>query len=146
MKRKKTTSIPLKILRIEHDGLHLLVMAKINGKNARLIVDTGASRTVFDKKRIQKFVKDKKFKKHEGISTGLGTNSMESHVVKIDKIEIGKLVLNEFVFVLLDLSHVNSSYAQIGMKEIDGVLGGDILMNHKAVIDYGKKKISLNLD
>ena len=134
MKRKKIITVPLQILKIENDGMHLLLKARINNKAARLIVDTGASRTVLDKNRIKKFVNHKKFEKNEAVSAGLGTNTMESHVVEIKKLEIGSLKtglkLEKLKIVLLDLSHVNSSYTQIGMKEIDGVLGGDILMEH----------------
>lgn len=137
----------MQILKIENDGMHLLVKAKINNKVARLIVDTGASRTVFDKNRIQRFVNQKNFEKHKAVSTGLGTNNMESHIAKVKKFEIGTasggIILNKIIFVLLDLYHVNNSYSQIGMKKIDGVLGGDILMKYKATIDYGKKKMTL---
>lgn len=143
MNRKKTIIVPLQILRIENDGMHLLAKTKINNKVARLVVDTGASRTVLDKNRIHRFVKEKEFVKHEAVSTGLGTNTMESHIAEIRKFQIGKVTLADIVFVLLDLSHVNQSYSQIGMKEIDGVLGGDILMKYKAVIDYGKRKMIL---
>jgi predicted aspartyl protease len=142
MKRKKII-IPLKILKIENDGMHLLAKVKINNRVARLIVDTGASRTVLDKNRIHRFVKENNFEKHHAVSTGLGTNDMESHLVEIKKLGIGNWKLNNLILVLLDLSHVNISYAQIGMKEIDGVLGGDILMKYDAVIDYGKKQMIL---
>ena len=149
MTRRKTITVPLLILQIENDGMHLLMKTKINNKIAKLIVDTGASRTVLDKNRIHRFVKHKNFEKQEAISAGLGTANMESHVVEIKKLEIGhpgnKLKLENLKLVILDLSHVNNSYAQIGMKEIDGVLGGDILMKYKAVIDYGKERIIFSL-
>ena len=143
MKKNKKTIIPLRILKIENDGMHLLVKVKINNKSALLVVDTGASRTVLDKNRIERFVKENNFEKHEALSTGLGTNSMESHLVGIKKLEIGDWKLENVIWVMLDLSHVNSSYIQIGMKEIDGVLGGDILMKYHAIIDYGKKQLVL---
>lgn len=141
MKKNKAVIMPLHILKIENDGVHLLLKVKINNKSARLILDTGASRTVLDKNKIGRFVKSTVFEKHDGVSTGLGTNSMESHIVEIKKMEIGMLKLNELTFVLLDLSHVNQSYVEIGLKEIDGVLGGDILMQHSAVINYQKKTV-----
>ena len=145
MKKKKTVTVPLLNLRIENDGMHLLIKAKINNKIATLVVDTGASRTVLDKNRIHRFVNHKNFEKQDAISAGLGTANMESHAAVIEKIEMGlknkKLKIENLQLIILDLSHVNNSYAQIGMKEIDGVLGGDILKNYKAVIDYGKKRI-----
>ena len=143
MKREKKTIIPLKIINIESDGIHLLMKVKINNKIARLIVDTGASRTVLDKNRIHRFVKEKNFVKHESLSTGLGTSNMESHIVEIKKLEIGNWKFENITWVLLDMSHVNNSYSQIGLKEIDGVLGGDILMKFNGVINYGKKQMML---
>ena len=44
---------------------------------------------------------------------------------------------------MLDLSHVNQSYEQIGLKPIDGVLGSDVLLKYNAVIDYEKKILKL---
>ncbi|HKR06277.1 MAG TPA: retropepsin-like aspartic protease [Bacteroidia bacterium] len=146
MKKKKKIIIPLKILKIENDGLHLLMKVTINNKIAKLIVDTGASRTVLDKNRIHRFVKESNFEKHEALSTGLGTSGMESHIVELKKLKIGNWKFENITWVMLDMSHVNNSYSQIGLKEIDGVLGGDILMKYNAVIDYEKKQMILKLN
>lgn len=138
-----TELIPLKFLAIEGDGTHLLIAIKINGKKANMLVDTGASRTVFDINSISKFTSKKKFGKNNQLSTGLGTNSMQSHNTILKKIKIGKLNIENFEAILLDLKHVNESYEKIGLGTIDGVLGGEILVNFKAVIDYGKKQMKL---
>ena len=60
----KTTSLPLKLLIIEGDGFHIMLHAKINGKKAAMLIDTGASKTVFDLNRITKFVGEKSFEKN----------------------------------------------------------------------------------
>jgi len=49
----------------------------------------------------------------------------------------------DYEAVLLDLSHVNKSYEQIGLKQIEGVLGSDILLKYNAIIDYPKKELRL---
>lgn len=138
-----TELIPLKFLSIEGDGTHLLIAIKINGKKANMLVDTGASRTVFDINRISKFTSKKKFGMNNQLSTGLGTNTMQSHNTILKKLKIGKLEIENFEAILLDLKHVNESYEKIGLGTIDGVLGGEILVSFKAVIDYGKKQIKL---
>jgi predicted aspartyl protease len=135
------TKIILKILRIDKGGYHIAVNAKINSKIALLIVDTGASRSVFDKERIKRFLNKESFTNLEELSTGLGTNSMTSQSTIIEKFEIGKLEITKYEAVLLDLSHVVTSYERIGLKPIDGVLGSDILKKYAAVIDYKKKII-----
>ncbi len=52
---------------------------------------------------------------------------------------IGDFPVPEFEAAVLDLSTINIAYRQMNHPEVLGVLGGDILMNYKAVIDYGKK-------
>lgn len=118
----------------------------INKKVANIIIDTGASKTVLDKKRIGKFVTDKTFEKHDSLSSGLGTNTMESELALIKILTIGKLEIENYKTVLLDLSHVNESYGQIGLKAVDGVLGSDILLKYNAVIDYEKKTLKLKFE
>ncbi len=135
--------VPIKLLNIEGDGFHLQIKIKINGKAANAIIDTGASKTVFDKTRIEHFLKKEKITEHERLSTGLGTASMQSHVVVLKKLSIGKLDIQDYNGVVLDLSHVNQTYAAIGLKPIDAVLGSDVMEKYKAIIDFPKKYLGL---
>ena len=50
-----TSTIPFKVLDIGGEGYHLLLKIHINKKVANLIIDTGASKTVFDKTRIKRY-------------------------------------------------------------------------------------------
>ena len=140
--------LPIKLLKIEGDGFHLSVKMRVNGKSANMILDTGASKTVFDKTRIAKFIGEEKFKENERLSTGLGTNSMLSETLPVKKIEFvqtvkKKISIENYEAVILDLSHVNVTYEKLGLKSVDGVLGSDIFNAYKAVIDFGKKKMTL---
>ena len=139
----RNTNIPIEILLIEDDGSHLLIKSKINGKIARLLIDTGASRSVFDEERIRQFVNDKSFIQHDKLSTGLGTNSMPTSTVTLKSLKLGDLVIENFDAVLLDLKYVNGTYGTLGYSAIDGVLGNDILVKYKATINY--KKLTLTL-
>jgi predicted aspartyl protease len=137
------TIIPFKALSINGEGFHLTMKVHINGKPANIIIDTGASKTVFDKSRITKYIKNKTFDENEKLSSGLGTNTMKSHTTKIKKMKIGTLEILDYETVLLDLSHVNESYQQVGLKPIEGVLGSDILAEFNAIIDYEKQILKL---
>jgi predicted aspartyl protease len=136
-------NIKLDIVPIEDDGYHLFISCLINGKTARLLVDTGASRTVFDSERIKAFLPEEEhnFEKVDKLSTGLGTNTMESHTVILSEFSIGETIFKDYIAVVLNIEHVNQSYKMLGFPEIDGVLGGDLLHELKAVIDYRKKQI-----
>lgn len=140
-----TIKIPLKLLNIEGDGFHLQARVKINGKPALVIVDTGASRTVFDKTEIMKYLGTEQIAEHDRVSTGLGTSDMRSQVVTLDSFSLGKLNMKKFPAVVLDLQHVNHTYAAIGFASIAGVLGSDVLVGYKAVIDFRKKSLSLSV-
>jgi predicted aspartyl protease len=136
-------SIKLDIVPIEEDGYHLFINCIINGKTARLLVDTGASRTVFDAERIKAFLKEEEqnFEKIDKLSTGLGTNTMESHTVNLSEFSLGETIFSDYPTVILNMEHVNQSYRLLGFPEIDGVLGGDLLHELKAVIDYRRKVV-----
>jgi hypothetical protein len=140
-----TIKIPLRLLNIEGDGFHLQAKVKINGKPALVILDTGASRTVFDKTEILKYLRTEEIAEHDRVSTGLGTSDMQSQVVTLDSFTLGKLKLEKFPAVVLDLQHVNQTYAAIGFASIAGVLGSDVLVGYRAVIDFRKKSLSLTM-
>jgi Predicted aspartyl protease len=141
------TKIPLRIIRIEDEGCHLLIYATINGKEATLLIDTGASRTVLDKNRIEKFIPEdeQKFEINEQLSTGLGTNTLPSEITVLSELQLGEKIIHEFQTAVLDLSHVNQTYTLLGFPAIDGVIGGELLKKHKAVINYGSKFLKLKL-
>lgn len=139
----KKIVLKIKLLNIENDGYHLSIKGKINGKVANLLIDTGASRTVFDLNRMDKFINKKDLKKNDQLSTGLGTSSMVSHVSEIKKLDLGGLIIANYDAIFIDLSHVNKSYENIKLKPIDGVIGSDILLQFKAVVNYDKMELVL---
>lgn len=141
--KKVITDIPMDLISIEGDGYHLMIEVHINGKEARMLVDTGASKSVFDKSRMYRFVENLECQVNDQLSTGLGTNSMESHSTILQKITIGDLIIKDYKAILIDLSHVNDSYTRIKIAPIDGVIGSDILNANQAVINYGKKQLKL---
>lgn len=135
--------LKIKLLNIDNDGYHLALKAKVNGKVAQMLIDTGASRTVFDLNRIGKFFKSQELQENERLSTGLGTNTMKSHVAELKKMVLGEIIIEKYKAIFLDLSHVNESYVNAGLNPIDGVIGSDILHDHQAVIDYSKMELVL---
>jgi len=137
--------IDLEKLELHDGGVHLILFAKMNRKTVRLVLDTGASRTVMDSNRHERWQNGAHVQEIEHKSAGLGTDSMESSLTKIKNFKLGDLKLIDFEVVLLNLAHVNSSYGQIGIKPVDGILGGDILNKYLAQIDYKKSKLILNI-
>ncbi len=68
---------------------------------------------------------------------------MQSATAVINNIWIGNLLISEIEVAVLDLSTINIAYRELGHPEVLGVIGSDILMKYKAVIDFGKKVLVL---
>jgi hypothetical protein len=66
---------------------------------------------------------------------------MASFTAIIPDMYIGELHIKNHQVAVLELSNVNNAYREFNHPEVLGVLGGDILMQYKAVIDYGKKEL-----
>ena len=135
--------VPINIISIEGDGFHLIAEGLINGKSARFVVDTGASRTVFDKERILAYIDNPEFNEKEGLSAGIGGTDISSFIFKLEELSFGELSVKDYQAVAMDLSNVNNSYAMLKIPPVDGVLGGDLLSKHQAVISYKLKKMRL---
>jgi predicted aspartyl protease len=139
--------IPIRKVLLDEEGYHLFIKAELNSNPVNLLIDTGASKTVFDITRIAKSLKKRKmsfgsFDKH---STGLGTSTMESRFTTVKELSIAKLKLENYKLILLDMAHVNKSYKLMGLKPIDGVLGSDLLMKYNAVIDFKNLILKLTI-
>ena len=135
---------PIQLLDIEGEGFHIMVKGMIHGKEANFLIDTGASRSVFDPKTISSFIDDLTFEKKEGITAGVGGSDLESSTFRIDVFSIGDMEIRDYEGVALDLDNVHELYGKLGLPHIDGILGGDLLKRHKAIINYKSKKVRLN--
>jgi hypothetical protein len=134
--------LPLEITSIQGDGFHVFTNLKLGRKKLRLLVDTGASRTVFDLNRIQQRFPDLELQEIDRLSTGLGASAVPGKSAELVGLSLGDLKLTYYQTMILDLSHVNKSYTELKLPQVDGVLGSDLLSRFKAVIDYQKSLIT----
>lgn len=140
---RRYIEIPIEIINIEGDGYHIITYGAINDRRARFVVDTGASRTVFDKEKIKKYIEKPKFSEKEGISAGIGGTDISSFLFSLESISFGELYISDYQAIAMDLSNINDSYAMIGLPAVEGVLGGDLMKKYQAVINYKSKKMRL---
>jgi hypothetical protein len=137
------TSIPLQIIDLHDDGYHPLVEVILFGKAFIVVLDTGASKTAFDQTVLAEASEATSILESDRLSTGLGTNTMQSFTATISGMQIGELVVDDFEVAVLDLSSINIAYSQMGHPQVLGVLGGDILVKYRAIIDYDKQVMKL---
>ena len=136
--------IPIVILPLEAEGCHLLLEARWHKRKLRLVLDTGASKTVFDNHMLLAFFPTLELIRSEQQSAGLGTAAMESHLFDLEGLRLGKCRIQGLQAAALDLSHILNSYEDMGHGPIHGILGGDVLWKYGAKIDYRKQIMHLH--
>lgn len=140
----KNSIIPLSLIKIEDGGYHLMINVTINDKNAKMIVDTGASKTVFDFNSIKSYINKEKLIDNEVLSTGLGSNSLSSKFVNIKNLKLGDIEINRYKAVIIDMANVIETYTKLGLEPFVGILGCDILLKLNANIDFKTKELKLS--
>ncbi len=133
----RTITVPLQLINLQDDGFHLLVEIVVFGEKLFAVLDTGASRSVFDKGLMEKHIKKLTISSETQAATIFSTSTTLQGI--IPKLKIGGLTLKNYPSVGLDLQGVSDTYLQLGHPAIAGIIGGDILMEFNAKIDYRKK-------
>lgn len=127
---KNYKKIKFKILKTQH----LLVKAKINGVEGRFILDTGASNSCVGFDGVDLF--HLKAKKSKTQATGAGATGMLTQISSNNTLKCSRWKTSDFDLVIIDLTHVNQALMQQKVKPVHGIIGADILINGKAIIDY----------
>ncbi len=133
----RTITVPLILINLQDDGFHLLVEIVVFGEKHFAVVDTGASRSVFDKGLMEKHITELVLNEETQAATIF--SAAETLQGLIPKLQIGGLSLKPYHAVALDLQSVTDTYLQMGHPAIAGIIGGDILMQFEAKIDYKKR-------
>lgn len=135
------TRIPIKVFKLDPTSYHIKCEAIVNGEKMILLIDTGASRTVFDMDLSSKF--NHEVKEHSSVTSGVGSNEIKSYAAKIKSLQLGKLTIKNYESAFIDFTHIHAAYEMAGVNKIYGIIGGDILKKYKAIINYGSKTMTL---
>lgn len=138
-----STTVALNIFSLEGDGFHPKLEIGVNGQCEMAILDTGASKTAFDRELLAQLLPQEGFEEVERLSTGLGTNSMQCYKATIAELRVGDFIIRDFEVAVLDLSHINQAYQSLGFGQVLGVIGSDLLQEYKALIDYESRTLTL---
>lgn len=135
--------IPLQLVNLQGDGFHLLVEVVVYGQKFNAVLDTGASNTALDKELIENLSTDAIRHLPNQHAVGLGTTSMERYVAVLPSFAISDFIIETYEVPVFDLSAVKYAYEQLNLPPVIGVVGGDILVNYKAFIDYQSLTLKL---
>ncbi|GET30819.1 retropepsin-like aspartic protease [Prolixibacter sp. SD074] len=135
--------IPIELCELEAGTYHPLVKARFGNEYVGWwVIDSGASKSVFDKSLAEHYQPDENPVKQ---ATGLGKDLVETASGEIGELWLGQFNFGLLTIVLIDLAHINQEYARFSDKQIVGLLGSDFLIRYKAVIDYGQQQLVLKL-
>ena len=142
----KKISIPIEIIQIETHGYHILVPAKCNGLDLLLIIDTGASQSIFDISHSA----FEEIKKTEGenIKDSSGINAPISGILQgiIPSLDLGIFAINNLETLFMPFNHINNLYQTYGYSTVGGIIGGDILKRYNASIHYDISEMILRIN
>lgn len=136
------TTIAIKVLDLGTNGRHLIITAGIGDTYFPMLLDTGASNSVFDKGFIEEVCDGIEIKAEEH-GTGLSDVKFETFSSVINGLKIGGLTIERINAVLMHLDHVNEFYEANKADKIGGILGSDILLHFQAEISYKNKTLTL---
>ncbi|MFV8354204.1 retropepsin-like aspartic protease [Flavobacterium sp. XS2P14] len=130
LKKENYKKVKFKITKTQH----LLIKAKINGVAGNFILDTGASNSCVGFESVDLFAL--KAQKSKTKAAGAGATGMFTQLALKNQLQLGSWKDNNFELVIFDLTHVNEALTQHKSKSVHGIIGADILMKGRAIIDY----------
>ena len=130
LKKEKYKHIKFKVSKTQH----LLIKAQINGIKGNFILDTGASNSCVGFEGISLFLLDAKNSKTK--ASGAGATGMLTQTSNGNQLQMGSWKTTDFDLVIFDLSHVNEGLIAYKTKPVHGIIGADVLLKGKAIIDY----------
>lgn len=134
--------LPIQLIDID-GGCLIMVEAWLNGRQARMIVDTGASRTCIDPEWLARFVDHPQVEHREGQTVGVGGQQAEQQVVSIESFSIGDATLKDLEVAVVDLGNVRDFGSRNGLPDFVGIVGGDVLRRLRASISYRRRTLTV---
>lgn len=122
--------IPFKVSKTQH----LLIKATINGVKGNFILDTGASNSCIGFENVSYF--NVAAKASKTTASGAGAVGMETQLSEKNNLKLSRWKSSNFTLVIFDMSHVNLALKEYKAKPVHGIIGADILLEGKAIIDY----------
>ncbi|HLL29614.1 MAG TPA: retropepsin-like aspartic protease [Allosphingosinicella sp.] len=132
------TAIPLREARSTG---HHLVTAAVNGKEGVFVLDTGANLSVIDVDHAAHFGLGRAGGRRGG-ATGLG-GSNSARQVGVESVTLGGIEVRQRRMVVTDLGSIGDALAPLAGGAVHGLIGQDVLKEHRAVIDVSRPLLYL---
>lgn len=123
---------------------HHLVTAQINGISGDFVLDTGANVTVVNAPQAERFG----LSSRGGSLFGTGAarfagNAANARTASVDSFTMGDVTIRQRRVLVADLGPLLDSLGQASGREIAGLIGQDVLNEHRAIIDMSRPMLHL---
>ena len=132
----------MEIVSLDSNSFHLFLTATIGGRVEDILIDTGASRTVFD---LSHLVEEPLSEEFSLQTAGIGAESLPISFGCLPELLLGNWEIKNLKVAAMDFSRINDWYARFTSRRIAALIGSDFLLAHKAVIDYGKRRVTFSV-
>jgi len=135
--RNGLDAVPIQV----SDGFNLYVNGSINGKRAKLMVDTGSFGTLLHRS----FVRQMRIPTQETAFSSSAVNLKDRgvRVARIRKLSVGSVDIVGRQVGVIDLEGVIHGGLLDGSPPVAGLLGAEILKRHHGIIDFGTRTLYL---
>jgi predicted aspartyl protease len=131
----KKHKIPIFAIELSLMSYHIATYVKVGKRKLRMIIDTGASQTLISSKLAEKLELETSLPELDNITVGIGEGSLTPQFTSLPSCKIGDIQIKNLTCLVLPMDHINQTYKTIGQKPIDGIIGNDILLLLKSMID-----------
>jgi clan AA aspartic protease (TIGR02281 family) len=115
---------------------HFSLKGTIDGRPVTLLLDTGASSTVVDRATADRLGLAARLVDNKG--GGLGASGARTERAAVASVRLDGFTTHLDSVFVMDIATVNVALADNGAEAVDGVVGADVLMHGRAVIDYAR--------
>lgn len=112
-----------------------LVKCKVDGRDAVMIFDTGATHTTFDVGFVKRVLPDTKFEKV--VLGGVTNVAGEPSLFHVSSLKVGEAEFGDFDAMALDLSHFAPEMA----GRIDGIVGMNVIGRVATFVSLGSRRV-----
>lgn len=116
-----------------------IILVNVNGKQLKMILDSGASVNVMDNRGTNLLDSSLKRSKLDSMA-GFGEDIVSVKSLKVNELKVGNLSCPPMKTLLIPLDKLNQN--QWGMR-VDGILGYEFLSNFRVAINFRKGEVYL---
>lgn len=144
MKNNQITKIPLKIINLQDQGYHITINCKYKEHdNLLILIDTGASSSVFDIDNLVFEDIEKHNLPEEIVSSGFNSNIENIQMGVIENLNMDGYLATINPALFTSLEHVNALYESLNIEPLAGILGCDFFNLYSAIISFKDSYLSI---